>query len=96
MSTPYQPPPRGPEYFLKALRLWRLTLTVKGDRVAVHGPGVSPVLQQEVSKRSKDLIALLGYNNDPYWSGICNRHGMIYAGDTGLRCPLCNQELIPF
>jgi hypothetical protein len=93
---PLPPTPRGPEYFLKALRRWGVGLTVQGDRVMAHGANVSPVLQAEVAKRSRDLIALLGSNNDPQWSGICDRHGMIYMGETGLRCPLCKQELIPF
>lgn len=93
---PLPPIQRGPEYFLKALRIWKVGLTVQGDRVMAHGANVSPVLQAEVAKRSRDLIALLHFNHDPHWSGECTEHGMIYMGDTGLRCPFCDEELIPF
>lgn len=57
---PLPPAPRGPEYFLKALRIWGVTLTVQGDRVIAHGAAVSPVLQAEVAKRSRELIAAFG------------------------------------
>jgi hypothetical protein len=63
---PLPPTPRGPEYFLKALRRWGVGLTVEGDRVKAHGANVSPVLQAEVTKRSRDLIALLQQESLPF------------------------------
>lgn len=56
---PLPPTPRGPQYFLKALQIWGVRLSIDGDRVIAHGRGVSPVLQAEVDKRAKELIQLI-------------------------------------
>jgi hypothetical protein len=56
---PLPPVRRGPDCFLSALRIWGVALAIEGDRVIASGPGVSPVLQGEVDKRAKELIALL-------------------------------------
>lgn len=54
------PPVRkGVDCFLNSLRVMGVGLRIEGDKVIGLGPGVSPVLQEEIDKRASALIAML-------------------------------------